>query len=239
MKQVSLIEMDGFLKGKCIPRDLKVNETNAEYLVRKFGELESKIALLEVQLKLSEAAERAWESLMMQACGEDGPKSVADKFAEIESKLETALRECRSAGITIDNIEDKCAELASENAGLKHAMAVTLEHVSVTDAGQAGVAAMIINDALHHSETPATDAFLAEVKTEARKEGAYFVANRMMAAWGAGFIDDTAKNAADIARMILTSTDFMANAPEGDFDRSFSDGILEDIAAQLRKGVQS
>ncbi|HBB9679483.1 TPA: hypothetical protein JLN00_000166 [Escherichia coli] len=195
MKQMSLIEMDGFLKGKCFPRDLKVNETNAEYLVRKFGEL--------------------------------------------ESKLETALRECRSAGITIDNIEDKCAELASENAGLKHAMAVTLEHVSVTDAGQAGVAAMIINDALHHSETPATDAFLAEVKTEARKEGAYFVANRMMAAWGAGFIDDTAKNAADIARMILTSTDFMANAPEGDFDRSFSDGILEDIAAQLRKGVQS
>ncbi|HHU9263286.1 TPA: hypothetical protein ACULBL_003857 [Escherichia coli] len=85
-------------------------------------------------------------------------------------------------------------------------------------------------------ETPATDAFLAEVKTEARKEGAYFVANRMLAAWEAGFIDDTAKNAADIARMILTSTEFMANAPEGDFDRSFSDGVLEDIADQLRKG---
>lgn len=68
MKQMSLIEMDGFLKGKCIPRGLKVNETNAEYLVRKFGEL--------------------------------------------ESKLETALRECRSAGITIDNLEAKCAALA-------------------------------------------------------------------------------------------------------------------------------
>ncbi|WP_449264696.1 hypothetical protein [Escherichia coli] len=122
MKQMSLIEMDGFLKGKCIPRDLKVNETNAEYLVRKFGEL--------------------------------------------ESKLETALRECRSSGITIDNLEAKCAALAAENAGLKHAMAVTLEHVSVTDAGQAGVAAMIINDALHHSETPATDAFLAEVRAQ-------------------------------------------------------------------------
>ncbi|EFB8549364.1 hypothetical protein CWJ69_003388 [Escherichia coli] len=75
MKQMSLIEMDGFLKGKCIPRDLKVNETNAEYLVRKFG--------------------------------------------EFESKLETALRECRSAGITIDNLEAKCAALAAENAGLK------------------------------------------------------------------------------------------------------------------------
>ncbi|EIR3882901.1 hypothetical protein MOU34_002484 [Escherichia coli] len=101
MKQMSLIEMDGFLKGKCIPRDLKVNEINAEYLVRKFAEAEA-----------------------------------------------------------------KCAALAAENAGLKHAMAVTLEHVSVTDAGQAGVAAMIINDALHHSETPATDAFLAEVRAQ-------------------------------------------------------------------------
>lgn len=46
MKQMSLIEMDGFLKGKCIPRDLKVNETNAEYLVRKFAEEEAKCAAL-------------------------------------------------------------------------------------------------------------------------------------------------------------------------------------------------
>ncbi|EFB9211944.1 hypothetical protein E8M14_01760 [Escherichia coli] len=46
MKQMSLIEMDGFLKGRCIPRDLKVNETNAEYLVRKFAESEAKCAAL-------------------------------------------------------------------------------------------------------------------------------------------------------------------------------------------------
>lgn len=46
MKLMSLIEMDVFLKGKCIPRDLKVNETNAEYLVRKFAEAEAKCAAL-------------------------------------------------------------------------------------------------------------------------------------------------------------------------------------------------
>ncbi|HAV8839810.1 hypothetical protein [Escherichia marmotae] len=46
MKKMTLIEMDGFLKGKCIPRDLKVNETNAEYLVRKFAEAEAKCAAL-------------------------------------------------------------------------------------------------------------------------------------------------------------------------------------------------
>ncbi|EPX8932485.1 hypothetical protein ACW5VU_005537, partial [Escherichia coli] len=173
MKQMTLIEMDGFLKGKCIPSDLKVDETNDEYLVRKFGEL--------------------------------------------ESKLETALRECRSAGITIDNLEAKCAKMAAENSSLKQSEKefndFCREEFSEWE------------DDI--TETPATDAFLAEVKTEARKEGAYFVANRMLAAWEAGFIDDTAKNAADIARMILTSTEFMANAPEGDFDRSFSDGVLE------------
>jgi len=88
------------------------------------------------------------------------------------------------------------------------------------------------------TETPATDRLLAEQRAQAHKEGAHFVANRMLAAWEAGFIEDTAKNAADIARMILTSTEFMADAPDGDFDRSFADGVLEGIAAQLRNEVK-
>ncbi|ENE0603186.1 hypothetical protein ABMX24_000742 [Escherichia coli] len=113
MKQMSLIEMDGFLKGKCIPRDLKVNETNAEYLVRKFGEL--------------------------------------------ESKLETSLRECRSAGITIDNLEAKCAKMAAENTSLKQSEKefndFCREEFSEWE-----------DDV---TETPATDAFLSEVRAQA------------------------------------------------------------------------
>lgn len=35
---MKLHEMEGFLKGKCVPGDMLVNETNAEYLVRKFKE---------------------------------------------------------------------------------------------------------------------------------------------------------------------------------------------------------
>lgn len=178
MKQVTLIEMDGFLKGKCIPRDLKVNETNAEYLVRKFAEAEAKCAAL--------AAENAAMHETIEAV-----RSIADNSSGI-------------AGWHLNGDIATWEEILPE-----------------------------INDI----ETPATYAFLAEGKTEARKEGAYFVANRMLSAWKAGFIDDTAKNAADIARMILTSTEFMANAPESHFDRSFSDGVLEDIAEQLRKGV--
>ncbi|HID5806616.1 TPA: hypothetical protein ACXGST_001297 [Escherichia coli] len=170
-----------------------------------------------------------------------------DLLIEYAEKLEA---EVTDMAVQLANAESKCRELAAENAGLKsfgdklNEMHNDLNGEGTGIQGRAEVAcqqvaleaAMEEFDAI---KTPATDAFLAEVKTEARKEGAYFVANRMLAAWEAGFIDDTAKNAADIARMILTSTEFMANAPEGDFDRSFSDGVLEDIAAQLRKGVQS
>ncbi|EOF7354421.1 ead/Ea22-like family protein [Salmonella enterica] len=137
-------------------------------------------------------------------------------------------------------LEAKCVALAAECESKKSALAAILEHCPVNDPDiDKAVVAMIAYDNLYCEKTPATDAFLAEVRAKAHKEGAYFVANRMLAAWDAGFIDDTAKNAADIARMILTSTEFMADAPEGDFDRSFADGVIEDIAAQLRKGVQS
>ncbi|EMM6971323.1 MULTISPECIES: hypothetical protein [Enterobacter cloacae complex] len=43
---MKLFEMEGFLRGKCIPRDLKVNETNAEYLVRKIAEADAMCAAL-------------------------------------------------------------------------------------------------------------------------------------------------------------------------------------------------
>lgn len=205
---------------------------------------------MESNIKGLVSAGHEMASELKAECGAVDMRSVAKLISDLATQLEVqlvranalaedqqkAIESIKQADAVVKLAHEKFSALAAENVGLKHAMAVTLEHVSVTDAGQAGVAAMIINDALHHSETPATDAFMSEGKTEARKEGAYFVANRMLAAWTAGFIDDTAKNAADIARMILTSTEFMANAPEGDFDRSFSDGVLEDIAAQLGKG---
>ncbi|EFI6484200.1 hypothetical protein GRQ14_17120 [Escherichia coli] len=195
--RMNVFEMEGFLRGKCVPRDLKVNETNAEYLVRKFAEAEAKISAL------YEDHQKAIESIKQ---ADAAVKLAHEKFSALAAENAKLKKFCKDAAFDADYE----AELGMERGGF--------------------------SDALNEIKTPATDAFLAEGKTEARKEGAYFVANRMLAAWEAGFIDDTAKNAADIARMILTSTEFMANAPEGDFDRSFSDGVLEDIAAQLRKG---
>ncbi|MFM9411975.1 Eae-like protein [Salmonella enterica] len=161
-------------------------------------------------------------------------------YAELEAKYEVltvdndkAMESLKQADAVVKLAHEKFSALAAENAALKKSEIEFNDYCrhECEDVGDTWV-----DD---FTETPATDAFLAEVRAQAHKEGAYFVANRMLAAWDAGFIDDTAKNAADIARMILTSTEFMADAPEGDFDRSFADGVLEGIAAQLRKGVQS
>ncbi|HER1248535.1 TPA: hypothetical protein VJI18_004593 [Salmonella enterica subsp. salamae serovar 48:z:e,n,x,z15] len=125
---MKLYEMEGFLRGKCIPGDLKVNETNAEYLVRKFSEADDRCASLSAKLRmindLTEAAEQA------------------NKLAQ--EATETLVQE-RNA-------------LAEENTGLKSAL---------NDILQPDAAVLERNHrvrALDAMETPATDAFLAEVR---------------------------------------------------------------------------
>ncbi|HBC0802387.1 TPA: hypothetical protein ISC65_004450 [Escherichia coli] len=168
------------------------------------------------------------------------------EYKKHQEQLEKLSIELDTAKQRIAELEGNRAALAAENARLKAICEDRRTFImNGVQLGFIKVPTVEIDPALEtirialspQKTTPATDTFLDEVKTEARKEGAYFVANRMLAAWEAGFIDDTAKNAADIARMILTFTEFMTNAPESHFDRSFSDGVLEDIAEQLRKGV--
>ncbi|HDV9323407.1 TPA: ead/Ea22-like family protein [Escherichia coli] len=97
MKQMSLIEMDGFLKGKCIPRDLKVNETNAEYLVRKFGEAEAKISAL------SEDQQRAIESIKQ---ADAAVKLAHEKFSALAAENELARKAVQAfCDVVGDNTE--------------------------------------------------------------------------------------------------------------------------------------
>lgn len=107
---MTVYEMEGFLRGKCVPGDLKVNETNAEYLVRKFAEL-----------------------------------------------------------------ENKCAALAAENAGLKSAVTQQIElRAEIKKAGRPPHADFWVQSICEAEEkvkraleeTPATDAFLAEVRAQ-------------------------------------------------------------------------
>ncbi|EDZ4569899.1 DUF4752 domain-containing protein [Salmonella enterica] len=204
MKQMSLIEMDGFLKGKCIPRDLKVNETNAEYLVRKFAEAEAKCAALSAKLiminDLTEAAEQA--------------NKLAQEAAE---KL----------------VQERNA-LAAENAGLKDAL---------NDILQPDAAVLERNHrvrALDAMETPATDAFLAEVRASARNEGINYAAIRLAAAFNHGFLDKPVSEVLDVTRLILSAKEALANAPLPAADGlsgEYAEKAIEEWAAQLRKGA--
>ncbi|HBS5215701.1 TPA: ead/Ea22-like family protein [Klebsiella pneumoniae] len=166
-------------------------------------------------------------------------ETVNELITSLESGGELSIREQKFL-----KLAKAYQELAAENVAMRE----TIEAVRGVADNSSGIAGWHLNGEIAQwseilpeiddIETPATDAYPAGIKADGRVEGAHFVANRMLAAWDAGFIKDTAKNAADIARMILTSTEFMADAPEGDFDRSFADGILEDIAQQLREGAK-
>ncbi|HBC0590950.1 TPA: hypothetical protein I8619_001284 [Citrobacter freundii] len=146
------------------------------------------------------ANERVWEIAMMQACGEDGPKSVADKFAELEQKLAESQREFRAADATIENLQMQVEKLAAENAGMSAFVDALL---SIAWQGGSADGAEIQELALKHSllrqevysadehetlvddpgnfedddpvffrvETPATDAFLAVVRAQAKADG--------------------------------------------------------------------
>ncbi|HCT6545164.1 TPA: hypothetical protein OT524_004575 [Enterobacter hormaechei] len=114
---MKLFEMEGFLRGKCLPGDMKVNETNAEYLVRKFAEADA-----------------------------------------------------------------RCAALAAENAGVKAGAIKAIEDIQcfydseawhVSEDGESETAVVALDDAKGSVEhfvlnvkTPATDAFLAEVRAQ-------------------------------------------------------------------------
>ena len=162
------------------------------------------------------------------------PKVALALLGEIKRLEDTNI----DAMCRIAPLETKLAALVAENAGLKLAMAVTLDHVSVTDAGQAGVAAMIINDALHHSETPATDAFLAGIRAEARNEGINYTASRLAAAFNHGFINKSLREVFDVTRMILSAKEELANEahPIDGLSGEYAEKSLEEWAEQIRKG---
>lgn len=166
-------------------------------------------------LTMNQLAERNAEHVTTIAALESRCAALSAKLSMINDLIEATEQANKLAQDATEKLVQERNTLAAENAGLKHAMAVTLEHVSVTDAGQAGVAAMIINDALHHGETPATDAFLAEV----RAQGVEMFADKYRAQLTA--LPTTSENIFDAAHVSLRYQIFDA----------------DEFAAQLRKGV--
>lgn len=165
---MKLFEMEGFLRGKCFPGDMKVNETNAEYLVRKFAEAET-----------------------------------------------------------------RCAALAAENAGLKEACG--------GDGSYRDCPACAHSEYIEAPNTPANDAFLAEVRAQGRNEGINYAAGRLAAAFNHGFVDKPLAEVFDVVRMIMDTKEELANSilPADDgLSGGYAEKFLTEFAGYARKGEE-
>ncbi len=87
-------------------------------------------------------------------------------------------------------------------------------------------------------KTPATDAFLAEVRAQGRNEGINYAASRLAAAYNHGFIGKSMSEVADVVHMILDTKEELANStlPAADgLSGEYAEEFLEDSAAQIRQ----
>lgn len=167
------------------------------------------------------ANERVWETAMMEACGEDGPASVAAEIKALRAQRDTAM----------ESLRQQLSALAAENALLKKSepapfSKLMMEALDVYQAGADEVPelAMLIaykklRDGL---KTPATDAFLAEVRASAITDAlksldVVFDTDCVMESNGISYEDAEQRTAGAYA---------VSKA-------------LEDFAAQIRKGVRS
>ncbi|EIX0016823.1 ead/Ea22-like family protein [Escherichia coli] len=87
-------------------------------------------------------------------------------------------------------------------------------------------------------ETPATDAFLSEIRAEARNEGINYTASRLAAAFNHGFINKSLREVFDVTRMILSAKEELANEahPIDGLSGEYAEKSLEEWAEQIRKG---
>lgn len=98
----------------------------------------------------------------------------------LEQKLAVSQREFRAADATIENLQMQVEKLASENAGLKDAISCHAAGFTVCEAcGEENISG---NDDVCRAlnETPATDAFLAEVRASAVDEACLKISNAIV-----------------------------------------------------------
>ncbi|EBY3008663.1 hypothetical protein KLP74_002168 [Salmonella enterica] len=146
------------------------------------------------------------------------------------------------------DLEEKCAALAAENEELKYQNPTLSAMMSCLDAFYADDdvperAMMAAYNILRKSVgTPATDAFLAEVRASARNEGINYAASRLAAAFNHGFLDKPVSEVLDVTRMILSAKEDLANDPlpaDDGLSGEYAEKAIEEWADQIRKGVQS
>ncbi|EFL0484704.1 ead/Ea22-like family protein [Escherichia coli] len=183
-------------------------------------------------------------------CGAVDMRSVAKLISDLATQLEVqlvranalaedqqkAIESIKQADSAVKLAHEKFSALAAENAGLNKFIAqscyvfdgqqdeISDAYICATDGGM--------------PQIPATDAFLAEVRAEARNEGINYTASRLAAAFNHGFINKSLREVFDVTRMILSAKEELANEahPIDGLSGEYAEKSLEEWAEQIRKG---
>lgn len=216
---------------------------------------------MESNIKGLVAAGHEMASELKAECGAVDMRSVAKLISDLATQLEVqlaranalaedqqkAIESIKQADAAVKLAHEKFSALAAENA----VMLETIEAVRSVADNSSGIAGWHLNGdiatweeilpEINDIETPATDAFLAEVRAEARNEGINYTASRLAAAFNHGFINKSLREVFDVTRMILSAKEELANEPHpiDGLSGEYAEKSLEEWAEQIRKGVQS
>ncbi|EBS3401606.1 hypothetical protein DSS67_10690 [Salmonella enterica subsp. enterica serovar Hvittingfoss] len=162
------------------------------------------------------------------------------KYAALAEDNDKAMESLKQADAVVKLAHEKFSALAAENAAMKSAKEI-IRHLNANreEANFCGIDDCHIDDAVEAMLTPATDAFLAEVRASARNEGINYAASRLAAAFNHGFLDKPVSEVLDVTRMILSAKEDLANDPlpaDDGLSGEYAEKSIEEWAAQLRKG---
>ncbi|EFC9514698.1 TPA: hypothetical protein ACG6HH_002344 [Escherichia coli] len=195
-------------------------------------------------------------------CGAVDMRSVAKLISDLATQLEVqlvranalaedhqkAIESIKQADAAVKLAHEKFSALAAENAGLKAICddrrrfimnGVQMGYIKVPAAETDPDLETIRIAISPQKPIPATDAFLAEIRAEARNEGINYTASRLAAAFNHGFINKSLREVFDVTRMILSAKEELANEPHpiDGLSGEYAEKSLEEWAEQIRKGA--
>ncbi|EKY2079372.1 hypothetical protein G4U62_12265 [Cronobacter sakazakii] len=114
---MKLYEMEGFLRGKCVPGDLLVNETNAQYLVRKFTELNDCIEVTTAALreKTKQCDALANELNAVEAIHNDAVFITDDHYDQCPPQVQKIIR--KLAVMVLPSTDEFLREVRAQGVG--------------------------------------------------------------------------------------------------------------------------
>ncbi|HFN5956447.1 TPA: hypothetical protein ACHGFN_001012 [Escherichia coli] len=188
---------------------------------------------MESNIKGLVAAGHEMASELKAECGAVDMRSVAKLISDLATQLEVQLVRANA--------------LAAENAGLKAICddrrrfimnGVQMDYIKVPTAETDPDLETIRIAISPQKPIPVTDAFLAEIRAEARNEGINYTASRLAAAFNHGFINKSLREVFDVTRMILSAKEELANEahPIDGLSGEYAEKSLEEWAEQIRKG---